>query len=154
MLDALKRFFDRELATPADTPAGVHRLQVATAALLVEVMRLDGSPEASRRAILRSVKDKFGLSDAEADTLVNLAEAEARESVGHYDFTSLINQSYTPEQKARIVEFMWQVAYADAALSANEQHVIRKIADLLYIPHADYVAAKLRARDSAGGAAG
>jgi len=149
MLDALKRFFDRELAGPGNGAGDQHRLQVATAALLVEVMRLDGSPEASRQAILRSVKAKFELSDDEADTLVRLAEEEARESVGHYDFTSLINQSYTPAQKARVVEFMWQVAYADTELSANEQHVIRKIADLLYVPHADYIAAKLRAREAA-----
>lgn len=154
MLDALKRFFDTDLASPGDGPAGEHRLQVATAALLVEVMRLDGSPARSRDAILAAVQRKFGLSAAEAASLVQLAEQEACESVGHYEFTSLINRHYSPAQKARIVEFMWQVAYADEALSANEQHVIRKIAELLYVSHADYVAAKLRAREAAGGTIG
>lgn len=149
MLDALKRFFDNELATPGEGPAGEHRLQVATAALLVEVMRLDGSPAKSRDAVFAAVQRKFELSVAEAASMVQLAEQEARESVGHYEFTSLINRHYTPQQKVRIVELMWEVAYADATLSANEQHVIRKIADLLYVSHADYVAAKLRAKASA-----
>lgn len=153
MLAALKRFFDTELASPAEGPAGEHRLQVATAALLVEVMRLDGSPAKSRDAVFASVRRKFDLSPGEAVSLVQLAEEEARESVGHYEFTSLINRYYSPAQKARIVEFMWEVAYADATLSAHEQHVIRKIADLLYVSHADYVAAKLRARQATRGEA-
>ncbi|HLB15689.1 MAG TPA: TerB family tellurite resistance protein [Burkholderiales bacterium] len=64
-------------------------------------------------------------------------------------FTSLINKRFSPEQKARVVEHMWRVAYADAELSAYEQHTIRKLADLLYVPHGAYIAAKLRARDAA-----
>jgi len=95
------------------------------------------------------VRDKFGLSVGEAEALVRLAEDEAREATDHYQFTSLINQRFSQEQKQRVVELMWQVAYADSELSAYEQHVIRKIADLLYVPHRAYIAAKLRARDAA-----
>jgi len=49
-----------------------------------------------------------------------------------------------------VIELMWQVAYADAALGAHEQHVLRRIAELLHVPHGDYIAAKMRARDAAG----
>lgn len=151
MLNAIRRFFDEHIAPAASAPSDEHRLQVAAAALLAEVMRLDGQADAERRVIFAAVRQRFSLSDEEASSLVDLAEAEARDAVDYYQFTSLINRTFSAEQKAHIVELMWQVAYADATLSAHEQHVIRKIAELLYVSHGDYIAAKLRAKASAGG---
>lgn len=151
MLAAIRDFFEQRIA--AASPADEARcIRVATAALLLEVVRLDGGvDEAERAAVLRAVRTKFGLREDEAEALVRLAEAEAQEATDYYQFTSLINRHFSPEQKVRAVEMMWQVAYADAELSANEQHVLRRVADLLYVPHAEYIAAKLRARDAAGG---
>jgi uncharacterized tellurite resistance protein B-like protein len=146
MLASLKDFFDTRLAPGPDAAAEAQRLRVATAALLIEVMRLDDASEGERAAVIAALRAKFSLPDDDAAKLVALAEQEARESVGFYQFTSLINRSFTAEQKARVVELMWQVAYADATLSAHEQHVIRKVADLLYVPHGEYIAAKLRAK--------
>lgn len=148
MLASLRQFFDTRVAGRDDTPDGHDRLRIATAALLVEIMRLDNAQPDERRTVLRALQDKFGLSAEDADTLATLAEEEAREAVGYYQFTSLINRHFSAEQKARVVELMWQVAYADASLSAHEQHVIRKIADLLYVSHGDYIAAKLRAKQA------
>lgn len=85
---------------------------------------------------------------------MRLAEDQARAATDHYQFTSLINQRFSQAQKQQVVELMWQVAYADSQLSAYEQHVIRKIADLLYVPHRAYIAAKLRARDAVDRGAG
>lgn len=150
MLNAIRRFFDQNIATGTDAPPDEHRLQVATAALLAEVMRLDDQAEPERRAVLKAVQQRFGLSDDEAHALVDLAEAEAREAVDYYQFTSLINREFSAAQKVHVVELLWQVVYADATLSAHEHHVMRKIADLLYIPHGDYIAAKLRAKAAAG----
>ncbi len=147
MLAAIRRFFDANLVPTADDAPSPHQLRVAAAALLVEVMRLDGADEGERSAVLDAVKAKFGLSDVEADALVELAEAEARDAVGYYQFTSLINRQFSATQKLRVIELMWQVAYADSTLSAHEQHVLRKIADLLYVPHGDYINAKLRAKE-------
>lgn len=118
-------------------------------------MRLDGGIKPPERdVVMRAVRDKFGLSAGEAAALVRLAEDEAHEATDHYQFTSLVNQGFTQAQKQRVVELMWQVAYADNELSAYEQHVIRKIADLLHVSHRAYIAAKLRARDAIGGGAG
>lgn len=149
MLASIRHFFDRQLAatSPGDEQ---HRLALATAALLVEVMRLDGADDDERTAVLHAVTQKFALSDEEAATLVALAEEEVREAVGYYQFTSLINRHFDLAQKERVVELLWRVAWADASVSAHEMHVIRKIADLLHLPHASYVAAKQRARDAAG----
>jgi uncharacterized tellurite resistance protein B-like protein len=152
MLNAIREFFDQHVAAGAAGGDERHTIEVATAALLVETVRLDGEIDASERAAAhRAVRAKFGLGEAEAATLIRLAEEEARDATGYYQFTSLINKQFSAEQKERVIELMWQVAYADAELSAHEQHVVRKIADLLHVPHRAYIAAKLRARTAAGG---
>lgn len=152
MLNAIREFFDQHVAAGATGGEERHTIEVATAALLVETVRLDGEiDEAERAAAHRAVRAKFGLGEAEAATLIRLAEEEARDATGYYQFTSLINKQFSAAQKERVIELMWQVAYADAELSAHEQHVVRKIADLLHVPHRAYIAAKLRARTAAGG---
>jgi uncharacterized tellurite resistance protein B-like protein len=147
MLDSIRRYFDRQLATPHPGGDDERRLQLATAALLVEVMRLDGADPGERAAVLKAVAAKFDLTDNEAAEIVALAEDEVREAVGYYQFTSLINHHFDVAQKERVVELLWRVAWADATVSAHEHHVIRKIADLIHLPHAAYVAAKQRARE-------
>jgi uncharacterized tellurite resistance protein B-like protein len=151
MLKAIRDFFDRNLA-PSDKPAGKrHTLELATATLLAEVMRLEGVEPEERAAVLAAVRTQFGLAPAEAEELVRLAEEEARSAHDYYQFTSLIRQSYSQEDRQAIVELLWRVAYADARLSGHEMHVVRKIADLLYVPHSAYIAAKMRAKEAAGG---
>ena len=153
MLDTIRDFFDRHFAGDDAVGAGdPHSVALASAALLIEVVRLDGGLEdVERDAVLRAVTAKFGLSTADADELMALAEAESREATDYFRFTSLLNQQFSGAQKVRLIEHMWQVAYADRTLSSWEQHLIRKIADLLYVPQSEYVAAKLRARDAAPG---
>ena len=151
MLTAIREFFERNLAS-ADTPAHKeHSLEVATATLLAEVARLDGevTPE-ERAALVAAVREQFHLAPDEAETLLALAEAEAREATDYFQFTSLIRQHYSQEERQHIVELLWRAAYADARISAHEQHVVRKIADLLYVPHSAYIAAKMRAKEASG----
>ena len=151
MLKAIRDFFDSHLSTTQVAHDESRAIQVATAALLVEMLRMDHEIEpAERDAVLRAVRSKFALSVAEADQLFALAEAESRQATDYFQFTSLINRSFTQPQKLRVVELMWQVAYADTTLSAHEQHVLRKVAELLHVPHGDYIAAKMRARGAAG----
>lgn len=153
MIRSMKEFFEQLIEPETRQPGGPseHALQVATAALLLEVTRLEGAvTEEEREAVTRALRTRFELSDAEVDTLVALAEAEARDAPGYHPFTSRINKGFSAEQKVRMVEYMWQVAYADGHLDAHEQHFLRKIADLLYVSHRDYIAAKMRAREAAG----
>jgi uncharacterized tellurite resistance protein B-like protein len=149
LLTAIRNFFDRHIGDPAASGDEPHRLQLATAALLVEVVRGDGGIDADERAVLEAaIATKFSLAPAEAAELIDLAEQEARLANDSFQFTSLINRSFSQAQKLRVVELMWEVAYADARLSAHEQHVLRKLAELLHVPHGDYIAAKIRARDA------
>jgi uncharacterized tellurite resistance protein B-like protein len=147
MLAAIRDFFDQRLSQPGTAAKRGHTLELATATLIAEVVRLDGQiAPAEREAALRAVRSQFHLSDEEASTLFGLAEEEAREATDYYQFTSLIRQRYSQEERQQIVELLWHVAYADEVLSAHEQHVVRKIADLLYVSHRDYIAAKMRAK--------
>ena len=124
-----------------------HAIQLATAALLVEVARIDSeSTEAESAAVMRAVREKFGLEADEAAALIELAEAEMRQAGDYFQFTSLVNRHFSAPQKLAIIEMMWRIAYADAALSAHENHLMRKIGDLLHIPHGDFIAAKMRAQ--------
>ena len=149
MLSAIRDFFESRLASTQPAVGKAHTLELATATLLAEVVRLDGEIDAAERAeVLKSVRGQFHLSAEEAEQLFRLAEAESRDATDYYQFTSLIRQHYSQEDRQHIIELLWRAAYADERLSAHEQHVIRKIADLLYVSHPAYIAAKIRAKEA------
>ena len=151
MLSAIREFFEQRLVSGQTAVRKEHTLELATATLLAEVVRLDGAIDGRERAaVLDAIRSQFHLSAEEAETLFALAETQAREATDYYQFTSLIRERYSQEERQEIVELLWQAAYADAHLSAHEQHVVRKIADLLYVPHSAYIAAKMRAQERAG----
>ena len=152
MLKTLKDLFNAVLPPQPGRAAAPseHTLELATAVLLVEVMRASAEVgTAERHAVLAALRDKFALSADESDRLLELADRAAREATDFFGFTSRINESFTTEEKLRMIEHMWRVAYADGALSAHENHVMWKVSDLLHIPHGAYVSAKMRARDAA-----
>lgn len=149
VLKSIQDFFDRNIGAQGAPIAERHSIEVATAALLVEVVRSDaGISDDERNAVQRAVREKFGLTEEEALTIFKLAEEEVRTASDYYQFTSLINRRFDQPQKQYIIELMWRVAYADAELAAHENHVLRRIAELLHVTHADYIAAKMRAREA------
>lgn len=151
MLKTLKDLFDSVFATTACGPghAEEHMLQLATAVLLVEVMRADVEIDPAERAeVLAALRDKFNLSDDEAARLVELAHQTAQGSSDFFQFTSKINESFDMEDKIRMVEHLWRVAYADGVLTAHENHLMRRVSDLLHVPHGAYINAKMRAKQA------
>jgi len=151
VLKSILDFFEGNLAPGDDRAQSGHTIELATAALLVEVVRCDaGVTDDERESVERAVRGKFGLSPDEAETLSRLAEEEVAQANDMFQFTSLINRDFTQEQKLRVIELMWRAALADAHVSAHEQHALRRIAELLHIPHGDYIAAKARAQASPG----
>jgi len=152
MLKGIRQFFDSHIQS---TNAGASRnssergLQLATASLLIEVSRADFSISAEeRRAINQSIKEIFSLSDDEGETLVLLAESEINNSTCLYEFTRLVNDNYDYQQKLKIVEKMWQVAFADLHKDKYEEHLIRRVCDLLYISHQDFVRLREARKDA------
>lgn len=150
MLKSIREFFERNIAPDRGAEPTRHSIELATAALLVEVVRCDaGITEDERRSVLDAVRAKFGLAAEEAEALTRLAEEEVGQANDLFQFTSLVNRDFTQAQKLAVIELMWRVALADAHISAHENHVMRRIAELLHVPHGDYIAAKMRAQQTA-----
>ena len=148
MLNNVRHFFERHIHLPGQAPEGNlnHQLQVATAALLFEVMRMGSEFKAAERhAVIAAIEARFNLSAEETGALLRLAETEAKAATDYYEFTALINQHFTAEQKEQVVEYLWQVACADHEIDRFERTLVNKIADLLYVPRAAQVAARERA---------
>ena len=153
MFQALKDLL--ESITPLHpTPSPTERaraLQLAAAVLLVEVVRTKATLGDAERSVMESaLRQQFALSDEELQALLDQATTTSRTAYDYQHFTSQLNEHFTQAEKIRLVEAMWQVAMSDGHISAHENHLMRKIADLLYIGHADYIAAKQRARQAAG----
>lgn len=148
MVSAIRQFFNKYIK-PADNGSSgspPHRaLQIATAALLIEVMRADGtSLEDEEQQIAETVQSRFCLTKKETDELLHMAEKEVWESTGFFEFTSLLNRWFDYTQKVQVIENLWEIALADKKLDKYEEHTVRKVADLLYVAHKDFIDAKLR----------
>jgi uncharacterized tellurite resistance protein B-like protein len=153
MLKTLKDLFDSLLppTAAAEPRQAEHLLQLATAVMLVEVMRADTTFHAGEReAVQSALCEKFELTPDEAQRLAELAETAAQGATDLFTFTSRINERFDMAQKLRMVELMWRVAYADGHLSEHERHVLWRVADLLHVPQGAYVHARMRAQQAAG----
>jgi len=147
MLNKLSDFLSAIIAPVNNEGRPEHTLQLATAVLLIEVMRSDAdSTEEEQAAIMEILKDRFNLPDAEVARLAELGHQTASAAHDFHQFTALLNRELDMPEKVRIIEYMWQVAYADRQISEHEEHLLRKIAGLLYVSHGDYINAKMRAK--------
>lgn len=150
MLQAISRFFRERIEERADADPE-RSLQLACAALLIEVSRADLSvDEAELKVVEDAIVRKFGIDAEQARELVELGRQEAARSTSDYDFVRLINEHFDPARKHRLVELFWEVAYADGVLDKYEEHLVRHLAELLHIPHRDFIALKLKVQERRG----
>ena len=150
MVSIVKKFFDKHIKPASDTTdrGSDHALQIATAALLLEMMRADSKiSDEELKTVTEAMRSKFNLTEEEIGSLLKLAEDKIWESTGYYEFTSLINKGFSYEQKLKVIEHLWEVAFADTQLDKYEEHMVRKIADLIYVEHKDFINTKLKVRD-------
>jgi uncharacterized tellurite resistance protein B-like protein len=146
MLLKLHDWFNKHLSQ-SEMPAE-HTVQVATAVLLYEVMRADHKFDVQEQAVYRQQLEKHFLLDIdELNLLCELTSKRVDEAVDFHQFTRLINDNCDPQQKRCMLDSLWLVAFADHDLSADEEYTIRKIADLLYIPHNQFIKSKLAAQE-------
>jgi uncharacterized tellurite resistance protein B-like protein len=123
-------------------------LNLAVAALLVEVLRADYDvAPAERQLVVESTVRLLGLGLDQGAALVAEAERHIDQSHDLYQFTSQVNRVYSDADKVRLLEALWRVANADATVHKYEEHLIRRVADLLHVPHAGFISAKLRAAE-------
>ena len=148
MITKLQQFFNRYLAEEASKAIPLERrVQMATAALMVEMIHVDEQVTTEEDDKLRHLlRQRFNLDNSEIESLVDLAHAEKHEATDYYVFTSLINEHYTQEQKIKLVEDLWQLAYADHGLDKYEEHLLRRLAELLHVPHRDFIRTKHKAQ--------
>ncbi len=126
--------------------------QLSTALLLIEIARADlDFGDSERDTIIRLLSGSFGLSDAAAATLIEEAQRRAQEAVSLYDYIKSLNSALDSDSKRWLIEMLWRVAYADGRIDKYEEHLLRKLADLLYISEEDYVRAKLSAAGAGDG---
>jgi len=150
MVIAVNKFFKKYINALPDSSSrdSDHSLKIATAALLMEMMRADARvTEDERNMVMKTVMSKFKLTKEESNDLLRLAEEEIRKATGYYEFTSLINKGLTYEQKVKVIESLWEIAFADKCLDKYEEHMVRTIADLIYLEHKDFIEAKLRVKE-------
>ncbi|MDX9740519.1 MAG: TerB family tellurite resistance protein [Gammaproteobacteria bacterium] len=149
MLRAIRDFFRSHLADDKATQPDVEqRTRLATAALLIEMTRADRQvTEAERQAVDAALREVFALGTGEAAELVRLAELEVKQASSLFQFTHLVDKAYPMERKIHIVELLWRVAYSDSCKDHHEEHLVRKIADLLHVPHSAFILARHRAEE-------
>lgn len=132
-------------------PAGASRrgfadLQVAAAALLVEAARMDTDFDAAERTkILDLVRTRFELTEAEAQSLLELAGQRVADSSQLYSFTRVVKDNFGQDERIELMEMLWEVVYADGTLHHLEANLMRRIAGLIYVPDRDSGAARKRA---------
>ena len=126
--------------------------RLAAAALLVHVATTDSNFDDNERAKLReALSERFELGAEEADGLISAAVAADREAVDLYQFTSLLNRSCDEEGRRKVVEMMFQVAYADGELSEFEDNVVWRASELMQVPSRDRVTIRRRVREESAG---
>lgn len=133
------------LAAPEDAPKRPDDLQVAVAVLLVEAARMDDMFDAEERvAIEHLLERKFQITGEETRELIAFAEQTAERSHQLHPFTRLTVEKMEPKRRIRFIEMLWEVAYADGKLDADEDVLLRRVAGLIYISDEDRVAARQR----------
>jgi uncharacterized tellurite resistance protein B-like protein len=123
-------------------------LQLATAILLMEVARADNRiTEEERQDVRRLIEKHYALSSELTLDIAASAEHKAQHATSLYPFTRLINRACSPEEKVRIIGMLWRVTCSDRHVDKYEEYLVRKIADLLYVPHLEFMRMKLEVID-------
>ena len=138
----IRHFFTSRLSSP-EAPHRPDPVAIAACALLLEIAHADDvfTPE-ERDRILRAVREDLGVPPEDVDEVVRLAEEERRESVDLYQFTKLVGEKFSREQRLRLLEVIWGVVYADGQLTAVENQLARRIAELLGFQHPEVQAVR------------
>ena len=154
MLKALTEIFDTALSKKAaDIPESrEHGIQLATALLLVEVARADYETDLTEdEEILALLRTSFALDDEELALLVEDARAESDYAASLQAFTRTLHEQLSVTEKHRVIEMLWRVAFADLHLDKHEDHLVRKVAGLLYVSHGDLIRIRNKVRKNVPG---
>jgi len=146
MLSKIKDFFNQSASL--ETKGGQSkekRIQIAACALMIEMANMDDQfSNEERGRIITILKKEFDLTEEMAYELIELSHEELKGSVDLWQFTSLINENYSPEEKIQLIELVWKVVYADGRLDMHEDYLVKKVAHMLNLRHGEMIDAKLK----------
>lgn len=152
MINTIKSFFEKNLTnTTKDEPQAslLSKADLSCAALMIEVMNSDHElDEREAEEFVNVLQQSLNVKPEDLAELVELAKAEAKQATSLYEFTKLINENYDYAQKLRLIENMWRIAFSDEKLDKYEDHLIRKISELIYISHSDFIKTKLKIKNA------
>jgi len=144
MLNAIKSFFEEKIKNYEEQDSD-HALKLGTAALMIEMMLNDGETHEKEESVLKQrLQETFELSESETHDLFELGHNEIKEAVDFHQFTTLIARDFSQPEKIKIIENLWAVAYADNHIDPYEELLVRRISDLIFVSHADFINAKHR----------
>ncbi|WLD59478.1 TerB family tellurite resistance protein [Salinispirillum sp. LH 10-3-1] len=147
MLSKLFEWFKAETESPSSAP----RVDLAAAVLMVEVTMADHRIEPEEDAMLRKLfRESLNLSEADVEKLMVEALAEQEQTLDLYQYTRVINDSFGAIEKFELMVDFWLLGFADGHVDRYEDYMVRKVADLLYVPHSDFMMAKQEARTRLG----
>jgi uncharacterized tellurite resistance protein B-like protein len=145
MFERLKSLLQQ--SSPGSSVAPGQAAPMAAAMLLLEVAWADQNiSDAELEATREAIQSMFGLTHDQVQSLVQQAKSEHDTAISMYPFTRSVNEALSMEEKRQLVELLWRLAGADSNVDVHEEYTIRRIADLLYVSHEDFIAAKLQAR--------
>jgi uncharacterized tellurite resistance protein B-like protein len=101
-----------------------------------------------REAATAALHRDFAIDGAQLQQLLDLAQQTSRNAIDFYQFTTVLNDRYSRDERIRVIEQMWQVALADGHLGTLENSIISRVADLLHLTHGEYIAAKVKAEEA------
>ncbi|MBQ0720832.1 MAG: TerB family tellurite resistance protein [Gammaproteobacteria bacterium] len=146
MISKIKTFFQDNILNPSiegKTETPLKNIQKASAALLIETMLSDNLIDAKEQQAVKSLLVRsFDLSSDECDELFSLAKSEVADSTSLYEFTGQVNLHFSADDKFELIKQMWHVALIDNVLDKYEESLIRQVADLIYLPHSQFIKAK------------
>ncbi len=144
MFKSITSFIQDKISPQQDAMDDEHLMHLAAAGLLLEVSRADFDiQDEELKIIAKALQQRFDFTNKEVQNLINLALTEQEHHVSIHPFVKIINKSCTPEEKKILLQDLWRIAYADNKLDKYEDYQIRKIADLLYLSHSDFIQTKL-----------
>ena len=149
MFKSIAAFIQENISSQQEEIDEKHVMHLAAAALLLEVSRADFEiQDEELTEITNALQRKFSFTDEAAKNLMKLALAEQENYVSIHPFVKIINEGCTQDEKKMLLQDLWRIAYADNRLDKYEEYHIRKIADLLYIPHSVFIQTKLKVLES------
>jgi uncharacterized tellurite resistance protein B-like protein len=133
------------VSTPANKPDALQKkIEIATCALFYEIAKADENfSDDEHNMIVSIMKEKFGLADEEADNLMLQTEESIKKSVSIYEFTTLLDQNFSKEEKLELMKNLWRLIYSDKKLDKYEDNLIKRIGDMLKLEHKEVIEAKL-----------